>query len=109
LSLWPRRDYRLSEAAVVTIRLQRRVAGRRKGRRRVRPTPKLARAKRCKRYVAAGKLTRAGGPGKVSVPFSGRIGRRALPLGSYRVTLTAADMAGNRSAPSRVTFRIVRR
>ena len=31
------------------------------------------------------------------------------PLGSYRATLTAADIAGNRSAPSRVTFRVVRR
>jgi len=75
----------------------------------VRPTPKLARAKRCNRYVAAGKLTRTGAAGGVSVPFSGRIGRRALPLGSYRTTLRAADMAGNRSARSRVTFRIVRR
>ena len=101
--------YRLSEAAVVTIKLQRRVAGRREGRRCVKPTRKLARAKRCNRYVAAGKLTRAGAPGNVRVPFSGRIGRRALPLGSYRATLRAADMAGNRSAPSRVTFRIVRR
>jgi hypothetical protein len=101
--------YRLSEAAVVTIKLQRRVAGRRKGGRCVRPTRELARAKRCNRYVAAGKLTRAGAPGRVSVPFSGRIGRRALPLGSYRATLRAADSAGNRSAPSRVTFRIVRR
>jgi hypothetical protein len=101
--------YRLSEAAVVTIKVQRRVAGRRKGGRCVKPTRKLARAKRCNRYVAAGKLTRAGVPGKVSVPFSGRIGRRALPLGNYRATLTATDLAGNRSAPSRVTFRIVRR
>jgi hypothetical protein len=101
--------YRLSEAAAVTIRLERRIGGRRKGGRCVRPTRKLARAKRCNRYVAAGKLTRAGAPGRVSVPFSGRIGRRALPLGSYRATLRAADIAGNRSAPSRVTFRIVRR
>ena len=101
--------YSLSEAAVVTIKLQRRVAGRRKGGRCVKPTRKLARAKRCNRYVTAGKLTRAGVPGKVSVPFSGRIGKRALPLGSYRATLTAADLAGNRSKPSRLAFRIVRR
>ena len=101
--------YRLSEASVVTIRLQRRLAGRRMAGRCVRPAPKLARAKRCNRYAAAGKLTRAGAPGRVSVPFSGRIGRRALPLGSYRATLRAADVAGNRSAPSLVTFRIVRR
>jgi hypothetical protein len=101
--------YQLSEASVVTITIQRRVAGRRKGRRCVKPTRKLARAKRCNRYVTAGTLTRAGAPGDVSVPFSGRIGRRALPLGTFRATLRAKDMANNRSLPAQVVFRIVRR
>jgi hypothetical protein len=43
------------------------------------------------------------------VRFSGRLGRRALRLGRHRAVLTAVDAAGNRSAPARVGFRVVRR
>ena len=46
--------------------------------------------------------------GSVKVPFSGRIGKRALPAGTYRATLLATDMAGNKSVPTQLTFRIVR-
>jgi hypothetical protein len=57
--------------------------------------------------VVRGTLVRASaGPGDVTVPFSGRIGRRALPPGSYLATVTAIDGAGNRSKPARVRFAI---
>ncbi len=101
-------SYMLSETSKMEITIQRRAAGRRKGTRCVKPTRALARAKRCTRYVAAGKLTRVNQMGSVKVPFSGRVGKRALPAGTYRATLLATDMAGNKSVPAQLTFRIVR-
>ena len=41
------------------------------------------------------------------IPFSGRIGRRALPPGRYRAAFTAANTAGF-SSPSALSFRIAR-
>ena len=60
--------------------------------------------------VAPGTLVRAGrGPGKVSIPFSGRIGATRLAPGSYVASVTAIDAAGNRSRPRTVTFTVVAR
>jgi hypothetical protein len=46
------------------------------------------------------------------VPFSGRIGTRALSkrltVGRYRFRVVAADAAGNPSEPVTIAFRIVR-
>jgi len=49
------------------------------------------------------------GPGAVSVPFSGRVGTTRLTPGTYRVTATAIDGAGNRSKAVSVSFKVVRR
>jgi hypothetical protein len=43
------------------------------------------------------------------VPFSGRLGRRALKPGRYRAVIAATDAAGNKSSTVTLTFRIVRR
>jgi hypothetical protein len=77
--------YTLSEAAKVTVKIQR-VSTRR----------------------IVGKLTRSGVRGANTIKFSGRIGRKALKAGRYRAVLTAIDAAGNRSSASRVSFRVVR-
>jgi hypothetical protein len=79
--------YTLSEPATVTLRFQRLRRGRR---------------------VEAGTLRRAGRAGANRVAFSGRIGRRALRRGTYRLIVTAVDAAGNRSQPRRTRFRVVR-
>ena len=79
--------YRLSEPAAVTLRVERVKAGRRR---------------------AAGTLRRSGAAGANRVRFSGRIGRRALPAGRYRLTVRATDAAGNRSKARSATFRIAR-
>jgi hypothetical protein len=42
------------------------------------------------------------------VKFSGRIGRRALKRGRYRLVLRATDAAGNRSRLRRISFRVVK-
>jgi hypothetical protein len=59
--------------------------------------------------VRGGTLTRRNlDAGRGRIGFSGRIGRRALRPGRYRATLTATDLAGNRSPARRLSFRVVR-
>jgi hypothetical protein len=79
--------YTLSENARVALKIQR------KGR---------------TRYRSVGTLRRAGAKGASRIRFSGRIGRRALRPGRYRIVATAVDAAGNRSAPKVARLRILR-
>ena len=99
--------YTLSEAATAVIDLQRILPGRRKDGKCRKPTAKLRQAKKCKRYVSRGKLTRLslGGPNRVS--FSGRLGRKKLAAGKYRAVLTATDLAGNKSKRAAAKFRVL--
>jgi hypothetical protein len=102
-------SYRSSEAGGARLRIERRRPGFRRGRRCVAKRPRgVRRPRRCTRFVRVGTLTRDAKPGANSVRFSGRIGRRALRRGRYRLTLVVTDAAGNASKPSRVGFRIVR-
>ena len=64
--------------------------------------------KRCKRSVTVGTLTRKANAGTTSVPFSGRLGRRALGPGSYKATLAATGADGARSDAKTVRFRVIR-
>ena len=87
---------------------KRKAAGRRSGSLCVKPTSRNRHAKRCIRYVPAGKLTRAALLGPNSLKFSGRIARKALALGAYRINALATDAAGNKGAARTVTIRIVK-
>jgi hypothetical protein len=80
--------FRLSEPARVALKIQRALTGRRS------------------RYRTVGALSRSAMSGPNVVRFSGRLGRRALRPGRYRVRITATDAAGNRSAPRTARFRI---
>jgi hypothetical protein len=101
-------SYGLSEAAVVTLGFERATTGRRSGRRCVKATSRNRRSRRCTLYVAAGKLTRTSPLGLSTVQFSGRIGRKALAAGGYRITAVATDAAGNKSAGRRATIKVVK-
>jgi hypothetical protein len=98
--------YTLSAPAKVTITIQRKTAGRKKGKRCVKPRRGLH--KRCTRYVRKGALTAQSKAGQNSVGFSGKLGRHKLSPGRYRATLVAVDSAG-KSKPRRLSFTIVRR
>jgi hypothetical protein len=102
--------FRLSEAGTVSIAIERRARGRRiHGR--CRPTKRrhVAKRRRCVTFVSAGRtLTRTLAAGSARVPFSGRIGRRALRPARFRATLEAVDAAGNASGRRRARFVIVR-
>ena len=101
--------FRLSEDAEVRLRIERAVEGRRRDGKCVKPTRKRGGAKRCTRWRAVKALVRDGERGANSVPFSGRIGRKALAPGRYRVSAVAIDSAGLRGEAKRpARFRIVR-
>lgn len=71
-------------------------------------TVKIQRVLRGGGYRTLGRLTRKAASGANSIRFTGRLGKRALRPGRYRVVLTGVDLAGHRSAPRRTRFRIVR-
>jgi len=101
--------FTLNVRANVTIRMHRQLPGRRVGKACRKPSPRLRDRKRCKRYVLAGALSRRGlEPGRRSVAFSGRIGKKALRPGRYRAALYAANSAG-KSPSVRLAFTVVRR
>lgn len=101
--------FTLTEAATASLRIEAIKAGRRKGKKCAKPTRKLRKHKACKRYVAAGVLQRKSAAGANRVAFSGRVGKRKLKPGRYRLTVTAVDPSGNVSKKATLTFRIVRR
>lgn len=99
--------FTLSEDARVSLHVERLLAGRRVRGRCVKAVRRLRTHRRCPRYIGDGTLRRPGREGPNSLIFSGRIGRTTLPPGAYRLTVSAADAAGDRSRPARRNFRIV--
>lgn len=100
--------FTLDQAATVTIRIDRLTKGKRVKKRCVAPKAKLRKHKSCVRARKRGTLTRKSlAAGARRVAFSGRIGKRKLPVGSYRATLTATA-AGLKSKPVRLRFTVVR-
>ena len=87
--------FRLSENARTTIAIDRRLDGRRRGNRCVRPRKALKR--KCVRLVRAVTLVRARTvSGTNRIAYSGRVGKRALAPGSYLATVRATARARRR-------------
>ena len=98
----------VSEGGTTTLAVKRLVPGRRKGSRCVTGKSAPHRGRLCTRVVAAGTLRRTGVAGRRVLKFSGRIGKRALAPGRYRLEVRAADAAGNRSVKRTVNFKVVK-
>jgi len=99
--------YTLSKRARVTFTIQRASAGRVLAGR-CRPSRAgRARGRRCTLLLRVGRLVRSSHGGPNRKRFSGRIGRRLLGRGRYRVRMSATDQAGRRSQPRIVRFRVV--
>ena len=79
-----------------------------KGKKLRRRTRRETRKAKCTLYKKKGTLRRAGKVGKNRHSFSGRIGKRKLKRGRYRIVVTATDEAGNASKPKRKSFKIVK-
>jgi hypothetical protein len=99
-------SYSLSEAATVSLRLEKKLRGRKVGRKCVKQTHANRKHRKCARFKAIG--AKFSGPGKqganrVTLPN----GKRLKP-GTYRLTLTATDAAGNKTT-KRTTFRVAKR
>jgi virginiamycin B lyase len=88
----------LSEAATVRVRWERKLPGRRKADRCAAPR-RAPHGRRCARFKAVGTQTRRAASGANRLSIAGRIGRRRIPAGFYRLTVVATDAAGNRSKP----------
>ena len=89
-----------SEAGTLSIQIERVQPGHKvnKGAKQVcKAVPPAVKRGRCNLYSRAATLTGAikAGPGRVAL--TGRIGAKRMKPGSYRLTLTASDAAGNRS------------
>jgi subtilisin family serine protease len=102
-------SFRVSETARIVLAVDARKAGRRVGRRCLPPTRARREKRRCTRYVPKGIYAMPGQlSGLVLRTFTGRMRRRALPAGRFRLSVTATDLAGNRSKPARENFRIAK-
>jgi hypothetical protein len=111
--LRPRRTaliaFRLSEAAAATLTFDQVLTGRRSGKRCVKQTARNRRARKCLRYVSKGSIRVDGKAGANTVSFAGRVGRRRLAVGRYRLTVAATDAAGNKATPRTTTITLLRR
>ena len=101
--------YRLDGAAKVTFTITRPAAGRRKGRRCVRPAAARPGARRCvRRQLLKGSFAHRGAAGQNAFRFTGRLRRKALALGRYRLVARLPRPATGRGALAAKAFRIVR-
>ncbi len=101
--------FTLSEAATVSLTFAQPKTGRTVGTR-CRTTTKKNRSKpRCTVPGVRGRLTISGLAGTNTLTFSGKLSKvRRLALGSYRLTATAVDAAGNPASPASRRFTLKR-
>ena len=83
-----------SQPAVTTFTITRMAAGRRHGRRCVRPTRRNRHARACTRSVEAGSFTHSDALGRNRFRFTGRIGHHKLPPGNYLLTASPQSAGG---------------
>jgi virginiamycin B lyase len=98
----------LSEASSVKVE----IAAARPGRRAQGSCQRTSKANRgkphCRRYVTVGSVSYKALAGANRFTFNGRVAGHTLKPGEYRLSAVATDAAGNGSAPSKVSFTIVR-
>jgi hypothetical protein len=101
--------FTLSEAGRVRLSFERAASGRKVGRSCLPYTRARRKRARCTRYVALKTTIAVNAPaGANRLRFQGRLTRKvALGPGTYRVTITATDAAGNLSREVRTTFTLL--
>jgi hypothetical protein len=95
--------FSLSEAAKATLTINRLLKGRRSGKRCVKSSAKLRKAKRCTRHVKVRSQVVTGTVGTNTVKG------KALAPGTYEVLLTAVDAAGNKTSKTLTAKLVVKR
>jgi hypothetical protein len=91
--------FTLTQAGSAAFAIERKTTGRRSGNQCVKATRRNRKARQCTRYVAVKKsaFTRSGVGGANKFRLMGRLGRKALAPGGYRLVATVG--ASSRSAP----------
>jgi hypothetical protein len=108
-ALGTRIHYFTSEPTTTTFTVVRLAAGRRVGKRCVKPTKHNRTRPKCTRTVPVkGHFSHRDSGGAVSLRFSGRVGGRKLSPGSYRLIAKVRDDAGNAGRPAQAPFRIAK-
>lgn len=88
--------FRIDRNAAVTFFFDKKVPGRVKGGKCRKPVPGKKGGKKCVRFVYSGRFTKANLPSGANVViFKGKVGKKKLTPGNYRIRLRAADLAGN--------------
>jgi hypothetical protein len=100
-------SYTDSRAAITTLTVRIARKGFRSGKRCAAKRPKRGKARRCTFYEKVGSFKRADAAGKNSFHFTGRVKRRPLKPGRYRLEAVASQ-GGLRSTRLRAGFRVVR-
>jgi len=100
--------YALSEAAAVKFTVAKPVKGRRAGEKCKKATARKRKGKRCTIYKSVGSFGVAAKKGVNGKKFSGKLRRRALRPGSYRLSAVARDASGNASVVKNVRFRVLK-
>ena len=103
-------SYQVAEKTVTAFSVQKARRGYRSGRRCVSKRSKHPRGKlrRCTLYKRLGTFTHNDVAGANSFQFTGRVKRKPLPLGRYRLHAVARTVAGQKAKPVNTGFRIVR-
>jgi streptogramin lyase len=102
-------SFSLNEQASVTFAFTQRVSGRKVGRNCVPKSHGNRKRKACQLMVTRGTLSFTGHPGTNNIVFQGRIsGAKTLKPGRYTLVITAANTAGQKSAPQSLGFTIVK-
>jgi streptogramin lyase len=100
--------YRVSATASTRFTVESVQTGRKRGKKCVKQTAKNKRARKCTRYVVMkGSFKHAGKAGANRFRFSGRIGRKSLRAGKYRL-VAVASVGTRKSKLRRANFKIVR-
>ena len=99
-------SFRLNEAARVSLSVEAKLRGRRVDGRCVKP--KKHKRSNCSRWVKVrGGMTFSGAAGATKLTFRGKLGKRSLATGSYRLTLLAKDSGGDWSNPVSAGFKLL--
>jgi len=102
-------SFTLNEQASVSFAFTQQMGGRKVNGKCVARTRKNHSKHTCKRTVTRSTLTFAGHAGKNEVAFQGRISHAVrLKPDSYTLVITATNVAGQHSAPTRLSFTILR-
>ena len=102
----PTATFALSEAATVTVTVERLQRGRRVNGHCLAAKRKPSARAACTKVTRISRLTSAAPAGAARVTIAVRSGKRTLPASTYRVTAAAVDAAANRSTPATARFTI---